>query len=342
MNLSKIRLPNPIVPNIIAPEQSISTDIVNHIDQRLIQGKGLFVVDFTGKLNSLVCARLPMERATQVFLFDLNSETYTLSSNFLISYPDETSEQLAKSAVDLFRHLYGRNFTAPEAELLELAILILEAVKFQAKEFWVENQCILFLLGILLRSEFIETYVNDLWDETLKSRWLGWNPTKREQIIKTLVQKCHFFTQSSDFTLSSNNLFLTSKFAQFDVAEVHRSGKIVLISIPQQGLDQISKNYLSQVFFSRFSRSAPAEFPLEESYFFNYSGQEIKANTKDVLSAGNFSNPKKERILRRYTAMRHGRKKCFVKAELKAALCTDLLEKLEVEFDLQKFLITHD
>ncbi len=337
MNLSSVSLPKPIVPNSIRPDTPITKDIVDHIDRKLVSGQGLFVVDFTGTLTRIICARLPHHRAKDVFFFDPLNAQRTISCNFLTTYPDEDPTVMVTEAVRLFQLLYGNELSFDEAELLGLGILTLQEIIDQNQGFEPEFLCPMYLIGMLLEPKYRKAFTEGVWNDTLRQRWQQWEHTGNKTSLMRLAEKLKFLMTDPRIALSINAPQSTSLYPGFDVGEVAKSGKIALITIPQHDLSDKVARYLAAVFFSRFERAAPKGFPLEDCYFFNGSATMTEDFIYDVPSERN-AIVGMEATLRKYSAFKYGRKNCFVIAEQRAILGDTLLDCLDPLYQIRRSL----
>jgi len=299
---------------------------VTFLEQRIHNGLGFLVIDYTGTLSQVIANKLPKDRIKDVFVYDARSQApYSLPANFLIQYSGETSSATIAQAEALLCFIYGRGFSDGETELFELSVATLQDVLRNTPEYGQQICSPLSLARFLLDHDFRYELVECVCDVRLKC-FLA-NPID-EYTAYQLAKKLTFATIDPSLSFGINAAPHDSSTPVFDPAEITRSGKIALITLPKSELDPYLIRYLSGFFFSRFERSTPLDFDLEQAYFFNGSrrGERNFLQDQPAFSSDMYS------VQRRYSAMKYGRKNYFLHAQQAAFLPEKALQKLDPIF----------
>ena len=324
MDLSKIPLPEPIVPNVIPAGRPITQDILDHIHTRIDTNQGVLIFDTTGLLSKIVCHQLPRTRAKEVFLYNAAlQDKRSMAINFLTPYEGEGGATLAGTAVELFHSLYGPQFSEAETQLLELSVEVLHDVLTQTPEWETQLLSPLTLATFLIDQDyrhFVSSYVRDV-----RLKMVLEDPFN-EFVAYQLCTKLKFVTDDPRFTYGINRAIEINRMhGEFDMADVHRQGKIAIVELHAENLTPWLRQYIVEVFFSRFQRSAPSDFDLEAAYFFSGS----YSMERDYLSEPPVCKKEMRRIIQNYCGMRFGRRPDYLQADQADFLTARYINKID-------------
>lgn len=245
-----------------------STLMAAMVEQDVLRGRGLVLLDPKGDLVELVLSRVPSDRQRDVIVLDPTDATRPVGFNPLKVGSSERHvvDRVVDFVVGTFHSLYEATWGPRSEDILRAGCLSLILAGDPSKPYTLCDLSELLLGGVSFRRSIIER----LDDPELANFWSWFGKLKtndRQIVLGPVANKLRAFTLRS----AIRNIIGRSN--GIDLADVVRSGKLLLVPLPkgvigQETTDLIGSLLVTALWQVILERAAvPAE---ERSPFFLY------------------------------------------------------------------------
>lgn len=216
------------------------------IKEDLKHGKGVGILDPHGDLVDAVLRFVPKERINDVILIDPTDVDYPVAFNLLEDVPQEMKVRITIGIIDIFKKLFGSNWTTRLEHVLRYTILALLDSP---------NTTILSILKMLSDKNYRQKIVSRVEDTVVKNFWVNefaaWSEKFDNEAITPLLNKVGQFVSTS---LIRN--IVGQPTSKFDIREIMDQGKILLIKVSKGILGEENAQLLGAMIITKIYQSA--------------------------------------------------------------------------------------
>ncbi len=162
------------------------------IENDILNGKGVGVLDPHGDLVDNILKVIPEERMKDVVIFDPSDLDFPISFNPLAQVPPELKIRVTIGFIEIFKKLFGANWTPRLEHVLRYTTLALLDTP---------GTTILSILKMLTDKNYRQTIVRNIQDNVVKNFWVnefaGWSEKFDNEAITPLLNKVGQFVSTN-------------------------------------------------------------------------------------------------------------------------------------------------
>jgi hypothetical protein len=218
-------------------------------------GHGVGVLDPHGDLIDAVLKYIPEHRIQDVVLFDPGDIEYPIAFNPLENVDDAYKMQLTIGFIDIFKKLFGTNWSDRLEHVLRYTTLALLDSP---------NTTVLSILKMLTDKNYRQTIVSRIQDSVVKNFWVsefaGWSEKFDAEAITPLLNKVG--------QLVSTNMIrniLGQPGNKFDIRQMMDEKKILLMKVSKGLLGEENSGLLGSMIITKIYQAAMQRADMEES-----------------------------------------------------------------------------
>lgn len=246
----------------------------------LQNGHGVAVLDPHGDLVDSILKFIPPERKDDVIVFDPADTDFPIAFNPLERVDDEYKMQLTIGIIDIFKKLFGANWSDRLEHVLRYTLLALLDSP---------NTSILSILKMLTDKNYRQKIVARINDNVVKSFWVSefaaWSEKYDAEAITPLLNKVGQFVATNMI----RNVVGQPEM-KFDIRDVMDNKKILLMKVSKGLLGEensslIGSMIITKIYQAAMSRQNVAEDQRENFYFYVDEFQNFATDTfYEILS----------------------------------------------------------
>lgn len=250
------------------------------IKEDLERGRGVAVLDPHGDLVDSVLKHVPKDRIDDVILFDPGDTEFPIAFNPLAKVDEAYKMQLTIGFLDIFKKLFGDNWTYRLEHVLRYTTLALLDSP---------NTTVLSILKMLNDKNYRQKIVARIEDNVVKSFWVSefaaWSEKFDSEAITPLLNKVGQFVATN---MIRNIIGQPS--VQFDIREVMDQKKILLMKVSKGLLGEensalLGSMIITKMYQAAMSRANVAEEQRPDFYFYVDEFQNFSTDTfYEILS----------------------------------------------------------
>ncbi len=250
------------------------------IKEDLERGRGVAVLDPHGDLVDCVLKHVPKSRIEDVILFDPGDTEYPIAFNPLAKVDEAYKMQLTIGFLDIFKKLFGDNWTYRLEHVLRYTTLALLDSP---------NTTVLSILKMLNDKNYRQKIVARIQDNVVKSFWVSefaaWSEKFDAEAITPLLNKVGQFVATNMI----RNI-IGQPTAQFDIRDVMDNKKILLMKVSKGLLGEENSSLIGSMIITKMYQAAMSRANVEESqrpdfYFYVDEFQNFATDTfYEILS----------------------------------------------------------
>ncbi|MBI5411827.1 type IV secretion system DNA-binding domain-containing protein [Candidatus Peregrinibacteria bacterium] len=216
------------------------------LKEDLEKGKGIGVLDPHGDLVDAVLRFVPEHRIKDVVIVDPTDMTFPVAFNLLEDVPQEMKVRITIGIIDIFKKLFGTNWTTRLEHVLRYTLLALLDSP---------NTTILSILKMLSDKNYRQKIVSRIEDSVVKNFWVNefaaWSEKFDNEAITPLLNKVGQFVSTSLI----RNIVGQPK-SKFDIRKLMDEGKILLIKVSKGILGEENAQLLGAMIVTKIYQSA--------------------------------------------------------------------------------------
>jgi len=246
----------------------------------LKSGRGLCVLDPHGDLVDSVLRHMPENRINDVVLIDPSDTNFPVAFNLLEDVPPDMRVRVTIGIIDIFKKLFGTNWTTRLEHVLRYTLLALLENK---------NTTILSVLKMLSDKNYRQKIVSNINDSVVKNFWVNefaaWSEKFDNEAITPLLNKVGQFVS----TELIRNIVGQPK-NSFSIRKIMDEGKILLVKLPKGILGEENSQLLgammvTKIYQSAMSRADTSEEQRRDFYLYVDEFQNFATDTfGEILS----------------------------------------------------------
>jgi hypothetical protein len=246
----------------------------------LVSGEGIAVLDPHGDLVDAILRYVPQNRVDDVVLFDPSDTEFPIAFNPLEKVDDAYKMQLTIGFLDIFKKLFGGNWTYRLEHVLRYTTLALLDSP---------NTTVLSILKMLTDKNYRQKIVSRIQDSVVKSFWVSefaaWSEKFDAEAITPLLNKVGQFVATNMI----RNIVGQPK-TKFDIREIMDKKKILLMKVSKGLLGEensslIGSMVITKLYQSAMGRADTAEDKRTDFYFYVDEFQNFATDTfAEILS----------------------------------------------------------
>lgn len=250
------------------------------IQEDLQRGRGVAVLDPHGDLVDCVLKHVPKNRIDEVVLFDPSDTEYPIAFNPLAKVDEAYKMQLTIGFLDIFKKLFGDNWTYRLEHVLRYTTLALLDSP---------NTTVLSILKMLNDKNYRQKIVARIQDNVVKSFWVSefaaWSEKFDAEAITPLLNKVGQFVATNMI----RNI-IGQPNSRFDIREIMDNKKILLMKVSKGLLGEENSSLLGSMIITKMYQAAMSRANLEEEerpdfYFYVDEFQNFATDTfYEILS----------------------------------------------------------
>ncbi|MDD5026733.1 MAG: type IV secretion system DNA-binding domain-containing protein [Candidatus Peribacteraceae bacterium] len=250
------------------------------IKEDLDRGRGVAVLDPHGDLVDCVLRHVPKNRIDDVILFDPGDTEFPIAFNPLAKVDDAYKMQLTIGFLDIFKKLFGDNWSYRLEHVLRYTTLALLDSP---------NTTVLSILKMLNDKNYRQKIVARIQDNVVKSFWVSefaaWSEKFDSEAITPLLNKVGQFVATNMI----RNIIGQST-TRFDIREVMDQKKILLMKVSKGLLGEENSSLLGSMIITKMYQAAMSRASVEEEkrpdfYFYVDEFQNFATDTfYEILS----------------------------------------------------------
>jgi hypothetical protein len=250
------------------------------IIQDIMDGKGFGVLDPHGDLIDNIIRYIPKERMDDVVLFDPADTTYPIAFNPLESIDDAYKMQVTTGFLDIFKKVFGDNWTYRLEHVLRYTTLALLDSP---------NTTVISIQKMLTDKNYRQKIVSRIKENTVKSFWVSefaaWSEKFDSEAITPLLNKVGQLISTNMI----RNIIGQPK-TKFNLREIMDKKKILLMKVSKGLLGEensglIGSMVITKLFQAAMSRANIPEEQREDFYFYVDEFQNFATDTfAEILS----------------------------------------------------------
>jgi hypothetical protein len=250
------------------------------IKEDLEAGHGVGVLDPHGDLVDDVMRYIPKDRIKDVILFDPSDTEYPIAFNPLENIDDAYKMQLTIGFIDIFKKLFGTNWSDRLEHVLRYTTLALLDS---------ENTTVLSVLKMLTDKNYRQKIISRIQDSVVKNFWVSefaaWSEKFDAEAITPLLNKVG--------QLVSTNMIrniLGQPVNKFNIQDIMDNKKILLMKVSKGLLGEENSSILgsmiiTKIYQSAMQRAKVSEKKRENFYFYIDEFQNFATDTfAEILS----------------------------------------------------------
>lgn len=212
----------------------------------IIAGHGVGVLDPHGDLVDNIIRHVPKERMDDVIYFNPADSEYPIAFNPLEQVPQELRVRVTIGFVDIFKKLFGANWTDRLEHVLRYTTLALLDSP---------NTTILSILKMLSDKNYRQKIVANIQDSVIKNFWVNefaaWSEKFDNEAIMPILNKVGQFVSTS---LIRNIVGQSTN--KIDIREMMDKGKILLMRISKGNLGEENAQLIGAMVVTKIQQAA--------------------------------------------------------------------------------------
>lgn len=250
------------------------------IQNDMIEGKGVAVLDPHGDLVDAVLRYVPRNRINDVIVFDPGDIDWPIAFNPLIRVDEAYKMQMTIGIIDIFKKLFGSNWSDRLEHVLRYTILALLDSP---------NTTVLSILKMLTDKNYRQKIVARINDNVVKSFWVSefaaWSEKFDADAITPLLNKVGQFVATN----MVRNV-VGQPDMKFDIRDIMDNKKILLMKVSKGLLGEensslIGSMIITKIYQAAMSRANIREEEREDFYFYVDEFQNFATDTfYEILS----------------------------------------------------------
>ncbi|MBN2095986.1 type IV secretory system conjugative DNA transfer family protein [Candidatus Peregrinibacteria bacterium] len=250
------------------------------IRQDFLDGEGVAVLDPHGDLIDNVLRYVPENRVNDVVLFDPSDVNFPIAFNPLMNVGDEYKMQITLGFIDIFKKLFGTNWSDRLEHVLRYTTLALLDSP---------NTTVLSILKMLTDKNYRQKIISRIQDSVVKNFWVSefaaWSEKFDAEAITPLLNKVG--------QLVSTNMIrniVGQPESKFDIREIMDSKKILLMKVSKGLLGEENAEILGGMIITKIYQAAMQRADMREErrsdfYFYIDEFQNFATDTfAEILS----------------------------------------------------------
>ncbi|MDP4007680.1 MAG: type IV secretion system DNA-binding domain-containing protein [Candidatus Peregrinibacteria bacterium] len=250
------------------------------VQQDIINGHGVGVLDPHGDLVDNILRMVPEHRMKDVIYFDPGDTEFPIAFNPLEKVDEKYKMQLTIGFIDIFKKLFGTNWSDRLEHVLRYTTLALLDSP---------NTTVLSILKMLSDKNYRQSIVARITDSVVKNFWVnefaGWSEKFDAEAITPLLNKVG--------QLVSTNMvrnMIGQPINTFDIRDVMDNQKILLMKVSKGLLGEENSQLLGSMIITKVYQSAMARADMKEEdrkdfYFYVDEFQNFATDTfSEILS----------------------------------------------------------
>lgn len=226
----------------------------------IINGEGVAVLDPHGDLVDAVLRYIPQERKNDVILFDPSDTDFPIAFNPLEQVDDDYKMQLTIGIIDIFKKLFGTNWSDRLEHVLRYTILALLDSP---------NTTVLSILKMLTDKNYRQKIVARINDNVVKSFWVSefaaWSEKYDADAITPLLNKVGQFVATN----MVRNVVGQPE-TQFEIKDVMDNKKILLMKVSKGLLGEENSSLIGSMIITKIYQAAMARANIKEEERTNF------------------------------------------------------------------------
>ncbi|MBT3349189.1 type IV secretory system conjugative DNA transfer family protein [bacterium] len=248
------------------------------IQNDILEGKGVGVLDPHGDLVDNILKCIPENRIKDVVIFDPSDMNFPICFNPLCDVPPELKIRVTIGFIEIFKKLFGANWTPRLEHVLRYTTLALLDTP---------GTTILSILKMLTDKNYRQTVVRNIQDNVVKNFWVnefaGWSEKFDNEAITPLLNKVGQF-------VSTNMIrnIVGQPDNKIDFREIMDGQKIVLMKVSKGILGEenaalMGSLAITKIYQAAMSRADTAEENRVDFYFYVDEFQNFATDTFDEI-----------------------------------------------------------
>src|SRR3989339_290691 len=226
------------------------------VHEDLNRGRGVAVLDPHGDLVDNVLRFVPTNRVNDVVLFDPGDIQNPIAFNPLEKVEEAYKMQLTIGFLDIFKKLFGDNWTYRLEHVLRYTTLALLDSP---------NTTVLSILKMLNDKNYRQKIVARIQDNVVKSFWVSefaaWSEKFDSEAITPLLNKVGQFVATNMI----RNI-IGQPTAQFDIRDVMDNKKILLMKVSKGLLGEENSSLIGSMIITKMYQAAMSRANVEEEH----------------------------------------------------------------------------
>ena len=241
----------------------------------IMNNKGVCVLDPHGDLVDNVLRYIPRERMNDVVVFDPSDTQFPIAFNPLEEVPEEQKMQLTIGIIEIFKKLFGNNWSDRLEHVLRYTLLALLDSP---------NTTVLSILKMLTDKNYRQKIVARINDNVVKSFWVSefaaWSEKFDADAITPLLNKVGQFVATN----MMRNV-VGQPITKFDIREIMDEEKILLMKVSKGLLGEENSSLLGSMIITKIYQAAMsrADTPEEERTDFYFYVDEFQNFATDTF-----------------------------------------------------------
>jgi hypothetical protein len=250
------------------------------IRENLNKGQGLGILDPHGDLIDNCLQFVPKDRIKDVVLFDPGDVENPIAFNPLGGVADEYKMQVTIGFIQIFKRLFGNNWTDRLEHVLRYTTLALLDSP---------NTTVLSILKMLTDKNYRQTIVSRIDDSVVKNFWVsefaGWSEKFDAEAITPLLNKVGQFVS----TKMIRNIIAQPQ-SKFDIREIMDNEKILFMKVSKGLLGEENSSLIGSMIITKLYQAAMERQDMKEDerkdfYFYVDEFQNFATDTfYEILS----------------------------------------------------------
>ncbi|MDP7069272.1 MAG: type IV secretory system conjugative DNA transfer family protein [Candidatus Peribacteraceae bacterium] len=220
----------------------------------IINGEGVAVLDPHGDLVDAVLQYIPPERKDDVIVFDPSDTDFPIAFNPLEQVDDDYKMQLTIGIIDIFKKLFGTNWSDRLEHVLRYTILALLDSP---------NTTVLSILKMLTDKNYRQKIVARINDNVVKSFWVSefaaWSEKYDADAITPLLNKVGQFVATN----MVRNVVGQPE-TQFHIKDIMNNRKILLMKVSKGLLGEENSSLIGSMIITKIYQAAMARANIKE------------------------------------------------------------------------------
>lgn len=243
-------------------------------------GHGVAVLDPHGDLVDNILRLIPEERKKDVIIFDPSDTEFPIAFNPLEKVDDKYKMQITIGFIDIFKKLFGNNWTDRLEHVLRYTTLALLDSP---------NTSILSILKMLTDKNYRQTIVSRIQDSVVKNFWVnefaGWSEKFDAEAITPLLNKVGQLVSTNMI----RNIIGQPK-NSFNIREIMDKKKILLMKVSKGLLGEENASLIGAMIITKIYQAAMARADMRQEdrqdfYFYVDEFQNFATDTfAEILS----------------------------------------------------------
>lgn len=220
----------------------------------ILAGHGVGVLDPHGDLADAVLKYIPKERIDDVVYFNPADYDFPVAFNPLEQVPPELRVRVTIGFIDIFKKLFGNNWTNRLEHVLRYTTLALLDSP---------NTTVLSILKMLSDKNYRQKIVARIQDSVIKNFWVNefaaWSEKFDNEAIMPILNKVGQFVSTS---LIRNIVGQPQN--KIDIAKIMNEGKILLMRISKGNLGEENAALIGSMVVTKIQQAAMARTTIQE------------------------------------------------------------------------------